>query len=218
MIKLKQLQQEVKTFYKGNLANGIAYSNLEEVMVNVNKAMGKIGLYSVDRITPLGNIVPMTGTNSNGKERQMFLAQALYEIDIVDPENKEKETFSMVGSAWMNNPSAVYGSIATYNSRYLWSKILRVAFTTEKEVEEQEIPTIPKQTIKTTGQITDGQLRYINTLITKTGTDRDKIKKAYKVESLKNLSKEHIEHLIGELEDRESKTRTKTYKFPATAN
>lgn len=53
----------------------------------------------------------------------------------------------------MDNPQAANGSITTYNSRYLWSKILRVPFTTEKEVEEQmnetqhfTQPTQPKNT------------------------------------------------------------------------
>lgn len=222
MKKLAELQSRIDTLFKGNNANGIMYTNIEDVMKKVNPIMKELKLSSVDRILPLGELTPMSRTSKHGNVTQMFLGHANYEIDIIDTETGEKETFSMAGSSWMDNPSAVYGSISTYNSRYLWSKILRVAFSTEKEVEEQ--PSFTQNSINhptppgkwTTGYmdagtnvgtstpvtITEPQLKLVNTLISKTGTDREAVKANYKVTSLKDLNKGQASQVIDTLQKR----------------
>lgn len=52
---------------------------------------------------------------------------------------------------------------------------------------------------KLTGPVTDKQLGMVNALITKKGVDREKIKEYYKVESLKDLSKDDASKLIDQL-------------------
>ena len=62
----------------------------------------------------------------------------------------------------------------------------------------EEAKDAPRQPLQ--GPMSDAQFGMINVLVSKKGVDREKVKEFYKVESLKDLTKEQAHHLIDQLQ------------------
>ena len=93
------------------------------------------------------------------------------------------------------NKYQVQGSQLTYFRRYAWASICGIASDDDLDANTPKEQPQAKQDTPT-AVLTDKQLKYINTLISQKGIDRDMLKTHYSVTSLKELSADTARKLI----------------------
>ena len=94
------------------------------------------------------------------------------------------------------NAAQQIGAAITYLRRYALMAVCGLA------PEDDDAQSLPKTESKQYGgsKVTDKQIKFINTLITQTNSDKAKIYEVYKVESLKDLTASQASDLIKKLQ------------------
>ena len=89
--------------------------------------------------------------------------------------------------------SQITGTASSYARKYALNGLFAIDDTQDADAQE---PQSEANVATTTALLSDKQLKYINTLITQKGIDRDMLKTHYNVTSLKELSAETARKLI----------------------
>lgn len=165
------------------------YRNAEDILEAVKPLLEGSILTITDEIVLIGTryYIKATATLTAGKDSVSAVAYAR------EPEIQKGM-----------NDSQITGSASSYARKYALNGLFCIDDTKDADSQDnrEEKPTEPK-TATGQGSVSDKQLALINTLITKTGTDRELVKAHYKVDSLTKLTVHNGIDLITQLKAKE---------------
>ena len=154
---------------KDSKGYGYNYTSLEKLIEHTKPVLEEFGLGIIQMPTGNGLITRMVHNSGEWIEQEM--------------------TSELIQMKQMN-AFQVQGSQITYLRRYMWASICGIASDDDMDAKGEEVK-VP--------MVTPEQVKYISTLITTKEIDRDKVKLAYKVESMNDLTADNALKLINQL-------------------
>lgn len=133
---------------------------------------------------------------TNDKGKHQFLTSAPYMFTFINVENPEERESAIWQSQGTDSVEKGIGSCHTYAERYFIIKFFHINEKTSNNLD----PDYKNKENNNVNLVSDKQVKYIQTLLTKTNKDKVKYKewllKTYKVDSTKKLSAKDASALI----------------------
>jgi hypothetical protein len=190
--KLAQIQKElnVPKNQRNNFGN-YNYRSAEDILEGVKKHLDGCVLTVSDKIVLVGNryYIKATAKLTCGTESFKTVAFA-----------REEETKKGMDA------SQITGSASSYARKYALNGLFCIDDTKDADTQDNTNNNTPNSKTSVGGtknvsgsSVTEKQLKYINTLITQSDSDREVIKDLYKVASLTELTSSQASDLIDKL-------------------
>ena len=193
--KLAQIQKELKApKNQYNNFGKYSYRNAEDILEAVKPLLGDCVLTISDKVVAVGSryYIKATAKLSCGTEGFKTVAYA-----------REEETKKGMDG------SQITGSASSYARKYALNGLFCIDDTKDADSRDNTNNNTPNTKTSVGGTknvsgtsitpISEKQLKYINTLITQSNSDREAIKELYKINSLSDLTSSKASDLIDKL-------------------
>ena len=188
--KLLEIQKHVKALGKDSKSFSYDYVSGSKVLDAIKPLMNEQGLILKQEVIELDN-TQITYKTKNGEKTEV-LSKAKMIFTWVDAETGETDANVFYANGF-NDFEKGLGSALTYAERYFLLKYFHIP------TDEDDIDNPTRKQIKAEAPvllIDEKKLKYLNTLISTTGTDREAFKGYFKVASLKDLTQTQAEKAI----------------------
>ena len=194
--KLLEIQKHVKAIGKDAKSFSYTYVSGSKVLDAIKPLMNDLGLILKQEVIELEN-TPITYKTKNGEKTEV-LSKAKMIFTWVDAETGESDINVFYANGF-NDFEKGLGSALTYAERYFLLKFFHIP-TDEDDIDNPTRKQIKNEAVAPPAPPTPQpispskpKLKYLNTLLVKTGTDRDAFRKYFKVESVNDLNMAQLE-------------------------